>query len=74
MTTSQQIIEAVNGKNWFEANEIIENLSLDINLIQNLPFCKIWEVKNDKEITHVTITKRCHPYNHMQDVTFCYNE
>lgn len=49
MTTSQKVIEEVNGRNWFEANEIIENLSLDINLIQNLPFCKIWGVKTIKK-------------------------
>jgi ABC-type metal ion transport system substrate-binding protein len=70
--TAQQLISAAKNNSWTNVNSIIENSGLEINLIQNLPFLKMWEVKNNKEITHITNTMKCCGEN-ISKLTFCWN-
>ena len=71
MTTSQ-LKSASKNNSWTNVNSIIENSGLEINLIQDLPFAKMWEVKNNKEITTITNTMKYCGQN-ISSLTFCYN-
>jgi ABC-type metal ion transport system substrate-binding protein len=70
--TTKEILKAAKNNTWTNVNSIIENSNLEIKLIQNLPFMKMWEVKNNKEITHVTNTMKYCGEN-IANVTFCFN-
>lgn len=72
MTTTQLIASAKNNS-WTNVNFIIENSGLELTLIQNLPFMKMWEVKNNKEITHITNTMKYCGEN-ISKLTFCWND
>lgn len=53
---AQQIKKATKNNTFENATYIIENSGLELVLIQNLGFSKMWEVKNNTEITHITNT------------------
>jgi ABC-type metal ion transport system substrate-binding protein len=71
--TTREILNAAKNNTWTNINSVIENSKLEIKLIQDLPFMKMWEVKNNKEITHVTNTMKYCGKN-ISKVTFCYND
>ena len=72
MTTSKELIASAKNNTWTNVNYIIENCDLEINLIQSLPFLKMWEVKNNKEITHITNTMKYCGEN-VSKISFCWN-
>lgn len=49
------IITKLTKNNTFKTNNtIIENSGLELELIQDFPFVKMWKVNNSKEFTHIT--------------------
>ena len=70
--TTKQILTASKNNTWTNMNTIIEKSGLELELIQDLPFTKMWGVKNNKEITHITNTMKYCGEN-ISKVTFCYN-
>lgn len=72
MTTSE-ILKASKNNSWTNVNFIIENSGLELNLIQNLPYCKMWEVKNNSEISHISnVMKSCG--ENISEVKFAWNK
>lgn len=53
-----QLTKAAKNNTWTNINFLIENSLLEVKLIQDLPFMKMWEVKNNKEISHITNTMK----------------
>jgi hypothetical protein len=51
-----QIKKATKQMTFNEANEFIKSLGFELVLIQNLPFAKMWEVKNNTEFSHISNT------------------
>ncbi len=56
--TSDQILRAAKNNTWTNMNHVIENSGLELELIENLPFLKMWAVKNSKEFSHITNTMK----------------
>ena len=50
---SNQIKKATKNMSFESANHFIENCGLELILISNSKFSKMWDVKNNKEITHI---------------------
>jgi len=71
MSISKSITAKVKNTTFTQGNLIIENSGLELELIQNLPFVKMWSVKNNKEITHITNTMTF--VGDMSKVTYCFN-
>ena len=44
--TIAQFIAAAKDNTWENVNTIIENSGLEIKLVENFAFLKMWEVKN----------------------------
>jgi|LakMenEpi03Aug12_release.lakeMendotaPanAssembly.Ray.scaffolds.fasta_scaffold202382_2 hypothetical protein len=51
-----KIKESAKNNSWSNVNRIIENLNLQLELVQDLPFCKLWIVKNNIEIHSISNT------------------
>lgn len=70
--TTTQLKSAAKNNSWTNVNSIIESSGLELTLIQDLPFSKMWEVRNNKEITHITNTMKYCGEN-ISKLTFCWN-
>lgn len=69
---TKEIKKATKSMSFESATYFIENCGLELNLIQSFPFGKMWEVKNNKEITH--ISNFCKSLiDTTADVKFCWN-
>ena len=71
--STTKLISAAKNNTWTNVNSIIENSGFELNLIQDLPFMKMWEVKNNKEVTHVTNTMKYCGEN-ISKLTFCWKD
>ena len=70
--TSTQIKKATKNMTFENANYFIQNSSLQLELLQNFPFSKMWTVKNNKEFYIITNSKK-DLINEMSKVTFAFN-
>ena len=53
-----KIKKAAKNNTWNNVNYIIENSGLELKLVQNLPYCKMWKVLNDKDLNYISNTKK----------------
>ena len=56
--TTTELKNKVKNTNFENGNNIIKNSGLVLELIQDLPFMKMWSVKNNNEITKITNVKK----------------
>jgi hypothetical protein len=70
--TSTQIRKATKNMTFENANYFIQNSNLQLELLQNFPFLKMWSVKNNKEFAIITNSKK-DLINEMSKVTFAFN-
>ena len=53
---ANQIRKSAKNNSWSNVNQLIENLGLQLELVQDLTFCKLWIVKNNTEIHSISNT------------------
>jgi hypothetical protein len=68
----KSLIRISQNNSWSNVNQMIENLGLQLDLIQDLPFCKLWIVKNHKEIHSISNTID-YTNNGNGDIKFTFN-
>lgn len=70
--TTKEIRKATKSMSFESATYFIENCGLELNLIADVVYGKMWEVKNNKEITH--ISNYCKSLtDNTADIKFCFN-
>jgi hypothetical protein len=70
---AKEIKKATNGLNFDQINYFLNNSGLELNLIQNLGFCKMWEVSNHSEICFISNTIKQINSN-LAEVKFVFND
>ena len=71
MNTIKKLIKNANATTFTNANLLIENSGLNLKLIEDLPFMKIWRVIDNKEIvTIMNMMKYCG--ENIADVGVCW--
>lgn len=56
--TITKIKKAAKNNTWSNVNTIIENSGLELKLVQNFPYGKMWQVINDKDLAWVSNFKK----------------
>jgi hypothetical protein len=69
---TKQINAATKNMSFENVSNFILNIGLELELTQDLPFCKNWSVKNNKEIFMISNTWNC--YTNNGDVRYCFND
>ena len=70
--TSTELIKVSNNNTFKNVNYYIENSVLDIELIQSLPFMKMWKVNNNKEFSYITNALKSLDSD-VSELTFAFN-
>lgn len=73
MKTSKEILSRTKGLNFNECIELINNIGLNMELIMNFGFCKMWDVFDNSEISTISVTIKNHLDNSC-DIKFTFNE
>jgi hypothetical protein len=68
----KKLVRIAKNNSWSNVNQMIENLGLQLELIQDLPYCKMWLVKNHKEI-HCISNTIDYANNGNGDIKFTFN-
>jgi hypothetical protein len=68
---TKQITAATKNMSFENVTKFILNIGLELELTQDLPFCKNWSVKNNKEICRISNTLN---WNNNGDVRYCFND
>ena len=69
---TKQILNASKNLNWESMNSFIENSGLKIELVESRPFCKSWNVLDNKEIYRISNCIKDLNTN-MSEVKFAFN-
>ena len=70
--TTKEIKKATKSMSFESATYFIQNCGLELTLIQDFAFGKMWEVKNNNEISHISNFLKSLTDN-TADVKFCFN-
>jgi hypothetical protein len=69
---AEKIMQKTKNLSFENVTNCIEKIGLELELVQDLPFTKMWKVKNNKEFYMISNTWNC--YTNYGDVAIFYNE
>lgn len=58
METLEKLKKAAKKNTWSNLNAMIESSGLELELVQNFPYGKIWKVINNKDLTYISNFKK----------------